>query len=398
LKKFQKKILFLIGEDHYFMSHRFELAQSFQRAGFSVAIATRCNTHQKTIEAAGIQVFPLQHLRRGHQSLRQSLQALYELFKIYKEYEPDVAFHVAIKPLVFGTSIAFLARVPRVINALGGLGHLFTPSSAQASISRLQRWKQAFFRQVFSRCVRLLLWLTPSTLVLQNEDDKATLISAGCLPLKPKPDKVVIILGCGINPLDYPVTPFPPAPPINIVCVSRMLWDKGIGELVEAAKQCHVHKLPVNIILYGTPDLQNPATISEEQLQQWHDAGIIEWRGFCDSVATAYADSHIAVLPSYREGLPKSLLEAASCGRPIIATDVPGCRSIVTHEVNGLLIRPKDSQSLFEAIRHLAQSPELREKFGKSGHARIEKDFLPQKIHTQFIGLLKRTFNSGIKA
>jgi len=382
-----KKILFLIGEDHYFMSHRFELAQSFQQAKFSMAIATRCNDYQKIIEEAGIRVFPLHHLRRGHQSLLQTLQAWYELWVIYRQYKPDVAFHVAVKPLVFGTAIAFLTRVPRVINALGGLGHLFTPS-AHTSTSRLQRWKQTLFRQIFSRCVRVLLWLTPSTLVLQNTDDQAALIAAGCLPATLKAGKVAIIPGCGINPLHYPVQPFPAAPPVNIVCVSRMLWDKGIGELVEAAKLCRQHKLNAKIILYGTPDLQNPATISEAQLKAWNNEGVIEWRGFCHAVSNAYAESHIAVLPSYREGLPKSLLEAACCGRPIVTTDVPGCRSIVTNEVNGLLVKPQDSQSLFEALKRLINDPALREKFGQAGHERILRDFLPEKIHTQFLDLI----------
>jgi glycosyltransferase involved in cell wall biosynthesis len=224
--------------------------------------------------------------------------------------------------------------------------------------------------------------------VLQNTDDENTLIAAGCLPVRSRPEKVVIIPGCGINPLHYPVQPFPAEPPINIVCVSRMLWDKGIGELVEAAQLCQQEKLHAKIILYGTPDLENPATITQEQLEAWNKSGLIEWRGFCHNVAKAYAESHIAVLPSYREGLPKSLLEAACCGRPIVATDVPGCRNIVTNEINGLLVKPQNSQSLFKALKRLVNDPDLREKFGQAGHERIERDFLPQKIHSQFLALL----------
>jgi glycosyltransferase involved in cell wall biosynthesis len=382
-----KKILFLIAEDHYFMSHRFELALSFQQAGFIVAIATRCHEHQETIEKAGITVFPLKHFQRGHQSATSSLRACLELFRIYRHYQPDIAFHVAIKPLVFGTTIAWLTRVRRVINALGGLGHLFTPPT-EGSASFFKRLKQTVFRHLFSRCVRILLWLTPSTLVLQNTDDQATLIQAGCLSKKTSSKKVVIIPGCGINPSDYPVKPFPKEPPVNIVCISRMLWDKGIGELVEAAKLCHDSNLNVNIILYGTPDLQNPATISEAQLKEWDTAGLVEWKGFCHTVAQAYADSHIAILPSYREGLPKSLLEAAACGRPIITTDVPGCRSVVIDKENGLLVKPRDSQSLFEAINYLVHHPDVRAAFGQAGYQRVLSTFLPSQIHAQFLALM----------
>lgn len=373
-----RTLLFLIGEDSAFCSHRLNLGKAALKAGFKVAIATRCHHHAEQISNAGIDVFPLQHFTRGGLNPWQQFLSLKELYKIYKHVKPDIVHHVALKPVIFGTLIARLTRVPKIINALGGLGYLFIPDQKKSNFKKnaLRLLVCQFLKRLFSK---------PNvTLILQNQDDINSLKKFNCITPS---TKISLIRGAGVNMVDFPVTPMPPAPPVIIACVSRMLWDKGIGELVKAAKRLREKNISFQILLWGTPDPQNPATITEPELKAWHDSGIIVWKGFCSDVAKAYQECHIAVLPSYREGLPKSLLEAASCARPIITTDVPGCREVVQHNVNGLLVPVRNEKALADALELLIQDEALRLKMGLEGRKRVELYFEESIIHEQTLAL-----------
>lgn len=381
------KLLFLVAEDSYFYSHRLNLGKAAVSAGYTVAVAARCQHHIDKIQNANIQVFPLKHFSRSGLNPFRQLLALLELYKLYNIYQPSIVHHVAMKPVIFGTLIARWCKIPKIINAFGGLGFLFTATSSSKKITYVQQFKKIFLRSLVCKLLRRLFAIPTVTVILQNQDDSETLIHADCVTA----EKVVLIRGAGINLNDFPLSPMPPSPPTFIVCIARMLWDKGIGELVLAAKILQEKNVSAKIILWGLPDSENPVSIEKNQLQAWHDSGIIQWQGFCTNVAKAYSQAHIAVLPSYREGLPKSLLEAASCGRPIVTTNVPGCREVVEAGVNGLLVPPQDATSLAKALLELIQNEPLRVQMGLAGRQRIEKYFSDPIIHQQTLKLYAET-------
>ncbi len=384
----QKKLLFLVSEDSYFCSHRLSLGKAALKAGFKVAIATRCHNHAEQIQRIGIEVFPLKNFTRTGLNPFRQLCLIWELYQIYKTYKPHIVHHVAIKPVILGSLIARLCGVPKIINALGGLGYLFTdvedPTKEQTKKQGKSKFiKKLLLRQGVSYSFKKIFSQANSILILQNQDDLETLIKKKCVSTK----QVRIIRGAGISTEDFPMLPFPPSQPIIITCVSRMLWDKGIGELVKAAQILQEKNYPIQVILYGTPDPENPASIPLWQLHAWETQKTITWKGHCSNVASAYANCHIAVLPSYREGLPKSLLEAASCGRPIVTTDVPGCRDVVINGDNGFLVPAKDSMALADALILLSQNEALRISMGKKGRERVETFFRDAIIHQQTLAL-----------
>jgi glycosyltransferase involved in cell wall biosynthesis len=220
-------------------------------------------------------------------------------------------------------------------------------------------------------------------LILQNEDDLKLLSFYRCINM----DNTVIIRGAGIDTDAFAFSPLPTeTTPIVIVCVARALWDKGIGELVAAAKII-LKQWSVKIELYGALDPENPSAISCQQLQAWQAAGLITWHNHTPNIKQVYEQCHIAVLPSYREGLPKSLLEAASIGRPIVTTNTPGCRDVVEHGVNGFCVPVQDSQALGDALITLIENPKLRLDMGLAGRARVERYFKDTLIHEQTLKL-----------
>ncbi|MBP6104093.1 MAG: glycosyltransferase family 4 protein [Gammaproteobacteria bacterium] len=408
----QKKILYFVAEADYFCSHRLHIALAALKASYQVALITRCNTAiQKKLEAFGITVFPLHHFKRGGFNPFHQIRSLLEIYSVYKRYKPDIVHQVALKPVIFGSWIANICGVPRVINALPGLGYLFTdasqvpeippPAFAYAAAGRppfrkggegIKKIGRTLVLRLFKR-----IFATPnSILILQNTDDQNYLIQQGAI----RPEQSVIIPGAGVALDHYKVTPFPPAPPLRIVCIARLLWDKGIGELTEAARILKAAGHPCEMILYGRPDPENPSSILEATLQAWEQAGLLRWAGHCEDVAAAYASAHIAVLPSYREGLPKSLLEAASCGRPIVTTDVPGCRAMVQALVhshatsglvqegeNGFLVPAQDPTALAQALARLIENPELRTRMGLAGRKCVEQSFSEQLVQKQTLTL-----------
>jgi glycosyltransferase involved in cell wall biosynthesis len=377
-----KKILFFISEDTYFCSHRLNLARAALKAGFQVAIATKMTTHTQKIQETGLTIFPLKNFTRAGLNPMCQCQLLLELLKIYKAYRPDIVHHVAIKPIILGSLIALWCRIPIIINALGGLGYLFSDSFKKNGITK--KVKKQLLRIVTCWLFRFIFSRSNTKLILQNQDDLETLVKTGCFS---DSKKIRIIRGAGIDIHAFPVAPFPPEPPVIIACISRLLWDKGIGELVAAANILQEKNISAKIILYGMPDSENPTSITLEQLQIWHKMGTITWYGHCNNVAKAYANCHIAVLPSYREGLPKTLLEAASCGRPIVTTHVPGCRDVVQNGENGLLVPAKDSAALANALIVLCQNKDLRLQMGQASRQRVKDYFLDTLIHQQTLSL-----------
>lgn len=363
-----KKLFYLVADDRYFCSHRLPLAIDAKKQGYEVTVLTTIGDCQDKIERAGIRVVPI-NFQRGSVNPFVEIKTLWQILLAYIKYRPDIVHHVAIKPVLYGTLCALLTRTPNIINAISGLGYVFTQNHLKAFLVRSP------IRLAF----RLLLNHFSVKTIVQNPDDRhqlSTLVN---------PKKIFLIPGAGVNPSLFSPTEEPKSPPIKVVLVARMLWTKGVGELIEAAR--FLHKENIQIQLVGEPDEQNPAFVPVETLKQWAEEGIVTWQGYRPDIAKVYEDSHIAVLPSYSEGLPKSLLEAAGCGRPIITCDVPGCREIVRDGYNGILVPMKDSTALAKAIKTLANDKALRLTMGANGRKRIETEFSEKIINAQVMAL-----------
>jgi glycosyltransferase involved in cell wall biosynthesis len=357
------KLLFLVTEDWYFVSHRLPLAVAAQAAGFEVVVATRAGRQADVIRNAGIRLVPLEMSRRSGNPFSEILA----LWRLYRLEKPDLVHHVALKPVMFGALAAWLARVPAQVNAVAGLGWLFTSSSSVVRLVRpVLRWMLA-----------RLLNRPNSLTIVQNPEDRSLLERSGL-----SATRLRLIRGAGVDvQVFFPV--MPPPEPVCIVLVSRMLWDKGVGEFVEAARRLTEAGGNARFVLVGDPDPANPASVPESTLRSWHGQHGVEWLGRRDDIPAVLQAAHIACLPSYGEGLPKSLLEAAACGLPIVTTDVPGCREVVQDGLNGFLVPVHDAAALAAALGKLIGDAALRRRMGEQSRLRAETEFALKTVIAQ---------------
>lgn len=347
------KILYLVTEDWYFCSHRLPVARAAREAGYDVVVATRVRDHGAVIEREGFRLVPIHWSRRSLNPVREA-RAIIDVARLYRRERPDLAHHVAIKPVVYGSIAARAAGLPAAVNTLAGLGYVFTS----------REWKARILGPFLRRAIRWLASRPNTRVILQNPDDERVLRSF----CGPRAGRLVLIRGSGVDVERFAPRPEPKDPVVTMV--SRMLWNKGVGDLVEAAKLLRAQGEAVRILLVGKPDPENPASVPESQLARWQYEGIVEYRGYQEDIPAVWAASTLAVLPTtYGEGVPKALLEAAACARAIVATDTPGCREIVRHGENGLLVPVKDPAALAGAIARLLRDPEGRRAMGARGRA-----------------------------
>ncbi len=368
-----KKILYLVANDAYFLSHRLPVALAAKKQGYKIIVVAKDTGNQKEITKHGFQFIPLTKLERGGLNPFKDLSALQEMMAIYRRIQPDLVHHVAMKPVLYGSIAAWISKVPAVINALTGLGYLFISQSSKARIIRY--FVMTVFKYLFSKKQFCLL--------LQNKDDlsffKARMPKA----------KVEIIRGSGVDINHFKPLETKEMPTIKIALVARMLWDKGIQEAIDAMQILKQKNIKADLYLYGDPDPENPKSISERQLKRWEKEGLCKWTPHTKDVAKVYQESDIALLPSYREGLPKSLLEAAACGLPIVTTDVPGCREVVENDVNGFLVPLKDHKIMADRLEILINFKPLRNKMGAISRQKSEQEFSTTIITKQTVGLYK---------
>ena len=363
------KLLFVVTEDWYFVSHRLPLAVAACKEGYNVAIATRERKHGDLIREAGIRLIPFELSRRVGNPLLEFLA----LVLLYRRERPDVVHHVALKPVLFGSLAVWLAGVPAQVNAVAGLGWLFI------SKSRVARLVSPLIR-------RVLVWLLSSSrcrVIVQNPDDTALLAEAGVPEARLR-----IVRGVGVDAVLFSPAPEPPAP-ICVVLAARILWDKGVGEFIEAARYLKQADVEARFILVGAPDLDNPAAVPKAMLNEWQKESVVECWGHRDDMITVFHAAHVVCLPSYREGLPKVLLEAAACGRPIVTTDVPGCRDVVRHGDNGLLVPVRNAKALADALKRLIKNPELRGQMGKRSREIALAEFSSEHVIAQTLEIYK---------
>ena len=370
------KLLYLVTEDWAFCSHRLPMARAARAAGYEIIVATRVEAHRARIEAEGFRVHALDWRRRGNGPLA-TLRAVLDIAALYRRERPDLIHHVAMKPVIVGGLAAWLAGRKAVVNALTGLGYVFIGESP--------------VKLPIRAVIRFVLKRPGSRLLLQNHDDARFLVSRGFAD----PERLTVIRGSGIDIGHYAPLPEPDAGPVTVAYVGRMLEDKGIPTLVEAHRRVRERGVDLRLLLVGTPDPENPTTVTEATLRDWTTRPGLEWRGAVADVRTVWKDAHFAVLPSRREGLPKSLLEAASCARALVATDVPGCREIARAGENALLVPPDDPQALAEALETLATDAPLRARFAGVSRALVVSDLAAGPVGARTVELYQTVLNGA---
>lgn len=351
----KKKLVFFVTEDWYFVSHRLNLAVAALGAGYDVTVITRCQAHATQLVDAGIRVVNFNTHRRSVNPIIILLEII-RLTRLYLKLQPTIVHHVALRSIIIGGLAARLAKIQRVVAAVTGMGFVYTDNTRRPFLRRAVSW-------LLSKI------LHGELIIVQNSDDQNLLTSLG---LKNK--FIRLIPGAGVDTKKFacPLRKDQNKRPI-VMFASRFLWDKGIGEFISAAVALKATN--ALFVLVGEPDLANPASVTQDQVTKWLNSGaVVDW-GHCENMPEVLTRADIICLPSYREGLPKVLLEAMACGRPCITTDVPGCREVVKHNDNGLLVEAKNPTQLADAISKLLSDAPLREKMGIRGRARVITEF-----------------------
>lgn len=361
------KLAFLVTEDWVFISHRLPLAIAARGVGLKPVVITRCRDHQTKIESCGLRTINYEMNRRGVTPLGIFAETI-KLWQIYRKEKPDLVHHIALRPAVVGGLAAKLSGQRHVLVVLTGLGFLFTGHRSNS---------------ILSKVLGLLLpWLLKDAIVIvQNTEDFDTLSRFGV-----PQTKLRLIRGSGVNTDKFQPAPVPGGLPI-VMLHARMLWDKGVGEFVEAAKLLIDRGSKARFVLVGGPDPDNPATVPLDIWDKWKKEGVVECWGQKNEMAQILTQASIVCLPSYREGLPKSLLEALACGRPCVTTDTSGCREVVCDGENGLLVPVGNAEALANAIEQLLKNPEEGKKMGLKGRQRALAEFDEKIIINQTLDL-----------
>ena len=371
------RLIFLVTEDWYFWSHRLPVARAARDAGFDVIVATRVRDHASRIEGEGFRLVALPWRRRGDGPLG-AVRAVAVIAALYRRERPDIVHHVALKAVLFGGVAVRLAFPgsrgrPEVVSAIAGLG-------AGLGLARgSERWIRPALDWALRRAVGV------GQVVVQNPEDGEVLAGFGL-----DPARLVLIRGSGVDTAHFAPLPRPAGPVVQVALVARMLRSKGVLEAAEAVRRLRARGLPVELVLAGSTDPDNGDSLDDGAMRALAAEPGIEWLGRVDDVREVWRRAAIAVLPStYGEGLPKTLLEAAACARPIVASDMPGCREIVRSGETGLLVPPHDVDALTEALATLAADPERRQRMGRAARLLTERDFGDQRVATQTLALYR---------
>lgn len=370
------RLLYLVTEDWYFISHRLPMARAARDAGYEVHVATRVDQHGRDIEAEGFTLHKLDW-KRGSLDIFSIATSLSKIRALYQRVDPSLVHHVALQPAVIG-SIAALGMPMARVNALAGLGYVFTGTSLKARMLR------GFLIPILRR-----LGSERSVVLVQNADDRELLQRIGL-----DPSGIELIGSSGVDLQTFTPLPEPRGDVPVIGIATRMLAIKGVQYLVEASRLLRSRGVAHKVILTGAPDLRNPSAIPEQTLRVWGNEPGITWLGHQKDVRKLWETADIAVLTSLGgEGIPKTLLEAAACGRPIVATDVPGCREIARAGRNALLVPPGDAAALADALEILINDPALRRRFGAEGRVLVEQEFSGVLVGRKTAALYERLIN-----
>ena len=355
------KIVLFANTDWYLYNFRRSLALSLHRAGHELLLLSPPGPYGEKLQALGLRWEALPMERRSLNPLRE-LSLLRHLVRLLRRERPALVHGFTIKCAVYGSLAARLAGVPARVNAVAGMGYVFTSNDAKARA----------LRPVVRGLLRLALDGEGARLILQNADDVALFERAGLVD----PARIRLVRGSGVDCSRFVKRSGERSGgPLRVLVAARLLWDKGLEEYVTAARELLAEGRRIEFLLAGTPDPGNPAAVPEDTVRSWVEEGVVNWLGHVDDMPTLLGAVDVVALPSYREGLPKTLIEAAACAQPLITTDVPGCREVVTDGVDGLLVPVRDAKALAQAIRRLDDDPTFARRIGEKAWAKAHTEF-----------------------
>ena len=364
--KKNKKLLILVNYLSFFLSHRLPIAEASLAKGFDVFIGygELRGANPKLLEQKGFKVnfVPMQP---GGINLFKDIKTLYYMWRLFKIIKPDIVHLVTIKPYLYGGIISRLTGVPSLVSAVSGLGTLFVSKNLKSRLLHLLLYP--IYKFAFNHLNQKV--------IVQNKDDEELLVKWGVL----SPLKVKLLKGSGVNLENFTNLNEPSGIP-TVCFAARLLRDKGVYEFVYAAQLLKKRGIKVRFFLAGNIDVNNPTGLNLDDLDKLKKKDYIEILGYQKDIPGLYARSHIICLPSYREGLPKSLIEAAAASRPIVTTDVPGCRDAIIPNKTGLLVPVKDPEKLANALQWLIEHPQERIAMGKAGREFAKQEFMVEKI------------------
>lgn len=356
-----KAVLFA-NTDWYLYNFRRSLAMSLQQADCDVLLISPPGPYGDKLRALGLRWESLPMQRRSLNPLRE-MALLWHLTRLLRRERPTLVHGFTIKCAVYGSLAARLAGISARVNAVAGMGYVFTSSHMKARL----------LRPVVRGLLRLALGGRNARLILQNADDVELFQRAGLVD----PAHIRLIRGSGVDCAQFAGVSRKVSSDgrLRVLLASRLLWDKGVGEYVAAIRQLRLQGRAIHALLAGTPDPGNPAAVAESTIRGWVDEGMVTWLGHVDNMVNLLGSVDVVVLPSYREGLPRTLVEAAACGLPLITTDVPGCREVVSDGVDGLLVPMGNSEALALAIRRLQDNPEFARQLGDAARIKARTQF-----------------------
>jgi glycosyltransferase involved in cell wall biosynthesis len=366
------RLLYVVNDTPYFLAHWLERALAARDHGYDVHVASSAGAGEAALRETGLPFYPVV-FTRGRSHMFTESGSLLSALRLYRRVRPALIHHITIKPIIYGGLAARALRVPAVVNTVAGLGYVFGQEGPRAAVQRA----------LIKAAYRPALGYRRAKVVFENPDDRQDFVRWGLVPAA----RAVVIKGAGVNIERFRPRPLAAGPP-TVILASRMLWDKGIAIFVEAAKQVKLAHPDARMVLVGTGDEGSPASIPDSQLREWVASGLVEWWGQRSDMPDVLAGAAVVCLPSfYREGIPRVLIEAAACGRPIVTTDAPGCREIVRHGENGLLVPLKNAPALAEAINAILGDRERGERMGAVGRQRVEEEFATSHVVSATLGL-----------
>lgn len=369
------KILYIVNEPAFFLSHRLPIAVAAREQGAMVHVATRAGTSVKEICELGFTHHTIPLSRSGSR-IPSELGSLFAIWRLLRQVKPDVVHLVTIKPVIYGGIAARFAPVKKVVAAVPGLGTLFLAEGAQARLKRkIGTWLYYF-----------ALGSAKTTVIFQNPDDRQLFLDLKAV----EPEQTVLIRGSGIDLGAFQFSPENLTTKPVVTFAARLIFDKGLAEFVEAIKILNSKGVAASYQIVGDLDPGNLTSATDKDITQWQSIANLTISGYQKDMASVFRDSNLVVLPSYREGLPKVLIEAAACGRAVITTDVPGCRDAIEVNKTGLLVPAKDAQALADAIEKLVIDSALRVKMGTAGRQLAEDAFAIEQVVEQHLTIYQQ--------
>lgn len=363
------RVVLVANTDWYLYNHRLSLAEALRRLGREVHLVSPDGPYAVRLQQAGFAWHAVALDRKGTNLLHE-VRTWRRLADLYAALQPALVHHFTVKPVIYGSLAARQRSIPALVNSITGRGYVFSGRGLRPGLLRL----------VVRPLVSYALGAPNQRVIFQHQGDLDAYLAMGLV----QADRSAVIPGSGIDPERFSPQPEPAGDAV-VLMPSRMLWDKGVEDLVEASRRLRRAGLRFRTVLAGSPDPGNPTSISEQQLRAWAAEGSVEWIGQQEDMVSVYAGAHIVVLPSHAEGVPRALIEAAAMGKPIVATDLPGCRKVVTPGLNGLLVPSRDVEALSQALRVLIEHPARRADMGVESRTIALRSFTDDIVNGQII-------------